>query len=198
MEETRNQSLVQMLFAQTWWLVLLRGLALGILGVLLIARPLQTILILVMFMGAYWFVDGIFTLVQAIRGRQHYSHWGWAVFSAVLGIIAGMVVFSRPFLSTVLTVTFLVYFIGFLALVNGISAIITGIRLRKVIDNEWSMILGGILTVLFGLLLVFRPLISMAMLVWMAGIFAVVIGIVLIVVAFRMRRIGKEGFAGAV
>jgi len=198
MEQMDDRHLIQVVFSETWWLVLLRGLALVVLGLLFIFWPLATVLILVTFMGAYWFVDGVFTIVQAIRGRQYHSHWGWAIFSGVLGILAGIVIFSRPLFATLLTATFLAYFLGFLALVNGFSAIFTGFRLHKVIDNEWSMILGGILTVLFGLLLIFRPMISVATLVWLAGIFAVVIGVIVIVVAFRMRKIGQEGFAATV
>jgi uncharacterized membrane protein HdeD (DUF308 family) len=78
-----------------------------------------------------------------------------------------------------------------MVLISGIWSIFTGIRLRKVVSNEWSMIIGGIISVLFAILLMSNPLVSAMTLVWLIGVFALVGGIVLIVVAFRIRSLGK-------
>ena len=78
-----------------------------------------------------------------------------------------------------------------MVLASGIWSIITGIRLRKEISNEWSMILGGMLSAIFGILLMINPLVSAMTLVWLMGMFALAGGIILIVVSFRIRKLSK-------
>ena len=192
-EEKVEKTLVQSLAAQTWWLVLLRGIAVLLLGLALLTNPAATVMILVQFLGAYWIVDGIFTLIQAIKGRKAAKNWGWGLFVGILSVLAGIVIFSRPLASAILTVTFLVYLIAFWAMFFGINSIVTGIRLRKEVSNEWSMILGGIITTLFGILLLVSPMMSAMTLVWIIAVFAVVDGIILIVLSFRVKKFGAAG-----
>jgi uncharacterized membrane protein HdeD (DUF308 family) len=126
--EANNQDkmVLQQFLSGVWWLVLLRGIAVGILGCLLLTRPAITVLVIVQFMGIYWLVDGIFTLARSIRGRKTHKNWGWGIFVGVLGMLAGLVVLSRPLASAILTQLFLVYFLGITAIVSGITSIITG------------------------------------------------------------------------
>jgi uncharacterized membrane protein HdeD (DUF308 family) len=190
-ENNQDKKALQQFFSAVWWLVLLRGIAVFILGLLLLFRPGATILLFVQFLGAYWMVDGIFTLINSIKGRKTSPNWGWGIFVGILGIIAGLVVFSRPLATAILTIGLLVYFLAFMAIVTGVSSIITGIRLRKEISKEWSMILSGVLWTIFGILLFSSPAMATATLVWMTGVFALGGGIVIIIASFRMKKFGK-------
>jgi uncharacterized membrane protein HdeD (DUF308 family) len=187
-----ERSVLQKLCADYWWLALLRGVVVLILGIMMMRQPQMTVVVLIQFMGAYWLVDGLVTIANSIRGRAAVADWGWGLFVGMLSVIAGIVVFSGPLAAAMLTTTFVMYFIAIAALVSGVSSIITGLRLRKVVRNEWSMILSGLLYVGFALLLLGRPLVSAASLVWLLGIFATVGGIMLIFVSFRIRSFGRQ------
>ncbi len=180
---------INQILSSIWWLVLLRGILILLMGIFLISRPLPTLMVLVMFLGFYWFFDGILTIVEAIRGRKSHKDWGWGMFVGIITVLAGIVIFIQPFVSTVIGATFLIYLIAFMVLASGIGSIITGIRLRKTIKNEWSMILGGLLSVIFAVLLLANPLVSAMTLVWLIGVFALVGGIVLIIISFRIRKL---------
>lgn len=192
-ENIDNKTLLQQFCSDTWWIVLVRGIAMVLLGIFLLMRPGATLVIIIQFVGAYWFVDGIFTIVASIRGRKTHSNWGWGIFVGVLSILAGGVIFMYPFMSTVMTQLFLVYFLAFLSMFFGIMSVVTGIRLRKEIDNEWSMIIGGIFSTLFGVLLLVEPVISAATLIWVAGIFSIIGGIAQVISSFQVRKIGRYG-----
>jgi len=190
-----ERHLLQKMAGDYWWLVLIRGIAVLCLGLLMVSRPGMTLVLILQFLGAYLLVDGIFTIINSLRSRKVLGDWRWALFTGILGVIAGIVVFSRPLATAVLTTTFLVYFIALLALASGFSSIFTGIRLRKEIDNEWSMILGGLLYCGFGILLLGSPMLSMATLIWVLGILAIGGGLVQILASFKIRTFGKAGTA---
>jgi uncharacterized membrane protein HdeD (DUF308 family) len=179
------------LFSPLWWLVLLRGIVIFVMGILLVSRPLPTIVVLVYLLGFYWFFDGIFTMLGSIRGRKNHKDWGWGVFVGIISALAGIIVFSQPYISAVIGVTFVIYMVAIMVLVSGMWSIITGIRLRKQIANEWSMILGGMLSALFALLLMSNPLMSAMTLAWLMGVIALIGGIVLIVISLRIRKLSK-------
>jgi uncharacterized membrane protein HdeD (DUF308 family) len=191
MTDVEGKSVLKEVFSTIWWLVLLRGLVILIIGLLLILRPVPTIIVLFYLLGFYWFFDGIFTLFESIRGRKSHKDWGWGVFVGIISILAGIVVFTQPYLSAVIGATVVIYLVAVMVLISGIWGIMTGIRLRKVIAHEWSMILGGALSALFGILLMVNPLVSAMTLVWLMGLFALISGVVLIVISFRLKSLAK-------
>ena len=188
---SEDKLVLRQFLSGVWWLVLLRGIAVCILGWLLLTRPGITVLIIVQFMGIYWLVDGIFTLARSVKGRKTHKNWGWGIFVGILGILAGVVVLSRPLASAILTQLFLVYFLGITAIVSGVTSIVTGFRLRKEVKGDWSMFFGGLLWAIFGILLLSSPLMSAVVLIWIVGIFAVVGGIIMIIFGFRLRSLAK-------
>jgi uncharacterized membrane protein HdeD (DUF308 family) len=197
-EQIQERGLLQQISAAVWGWVLLRGLVLLILGLLLLVKPGVTVLVLVLFLGAYFFVDGIFIIFKSITGRRYVKGWGWGIFLGIIEILAGLIVFARPVASSILTVGFLVYFIAFIALLLGLLGIITGIRLRREIKGEWSMILAGLLAVIFGILLLANPQASVISLIIIMGVLAIADGLVLIFFALRLRKLGKESLEAAV
>ena len=182
----------QQIFSNLWWLVLLRGIVLVALGIVFLTRPVVPLTLAILVMGAYWFVDGILIVTKSIRERQTIKHRGFSTFVGVISIVAGLVVFSRPIASALLTTTFLVYFLAFSALISGMTSLTTGIRLRKEIDNEWYLIIGGGVSILFGLVLIASPLYSILFLVKSLGVIALIVGVVLVAYAMRIRSAVKQ------
>jgi len=175
-----------------WWHVMLRGLVLLAIGIVFLAKPVVPLTLAILFMGAYWFIDGIFTVTRFVRERQFIRYWGFGVFIGAVGIIAGLVVFSRPVASALLTTSFLVYFLAFAALISGLTRLTTGIRARKDSPNAWTMIIGGVVSVVFGLLLISSPLYSIMILVKGLGVIALLVGLGHLGYAWRVRSLARS------
>ena len=139
--------------AKNWWLLLLRGIASIIFGVLAFIWPGLTLVTLVLFYGAFALVDGVIALIAAFKGSAKPAPTWWLVIVGLLGIAVGLATFVVPGITAIA----LVLFIGAWALVHGIFEIIGAIQLRKEIDNEWMLILSGIVSVLFGLIVLIAP-----------------------------------------
>ena len=189
---TDAKNVISQILSDIWWLVLLRGITATLLGILLFTQTGVTLMVFMLFVGAYWFVDGIFTVFASIKGRKYLANWGWGIFVGIISLLAGLVVLGQPLAAALITSSFMIYLVGFMIIISGISSIATGIRLRKEIDNEWSMIIGGVLSLIFGLLLIFNPLISLVVLLYFIGALSLVGGIILIVLAFKIRTAGKQ------
>src|SRR5947209_15980748 len=129
--------------AREWWLVALRGALSIVFGIVAFAWPGMTLLALVIFFGAYMFVDGIVALAQAIRFRRDRERWPMLVLEGVLGIAVGIVTFLVP---TITALAWL-YTIAAWAVVTGILEIVLAIRLRREIKNEIFVALTGILSI---------------------------------------------------
>ena len=166
-----------------WWLVLLRGIAFIVFGVTAFMWPGPTIAILVLLYGAFALVDGVLALAHAIMGGNMGSRW-WLALIGVAGIAVGILTFMWP----ALAVLWLLTFIACWAIVLGVFQIAGAIKLRKEIDNEWTLILGGALSVLFGLVLLVAPGAGAIGLIWVIATYAVVFGVLLVMLAFRLKK----------
>jgi uncharacterized membrane protein HdeD (DUF308 family) len=162
-----------------WWMLLVRGIVAIVFGLLAFAWPGLTIIILTALFAAYVLVDGVFALVVGIHTR-----WWVLALLGMLGIVAGFVAFFYPGL-TALT---LLLIIAAWAIVRGIIEIAAAIQLRKIIANEWALILAGICSVVFGILLFARPAVAALAVIWIIGAYALIIGIFLIVLSFQVKR----------
>jgi uncharacterized membrane protein HdeD (DUF308 family) len=170
--------------AKNWWLLLLRGIAAIIFGVLAFIWPGLTLLVLVILYGAYALVDGVLSLAAAVMGRGGPVPTWWLVVVGLLGIAAGILTFVWPGITALV----LILFIGAWALVTGIFEIIGAIRLRKEIDDEWMLILSGVLSVLFGLGVMILPGAGALALIWVIAIYAIIFGVLMIALALRLRK----------
>jgi uncharacterized membrane protein HdeD (DUF308 family) len=179
--------------ARNWWALVLRGLAAILFGVLAFAWPGITLFVLVLFFGAYMLVDGIFAIVAAVRAAGEEDRWWLLLVQGILGVLAGLVAIFWPGL----TALALLYFIAAWAIVTGIMEIVAAIRLRREIEGEWALALSGALAVLFGVLLVVLPApAGLLSLVWLIGAYAVATGVLLLILAFRVRsEASKEATA---
>ena len=170
-----------------WWLLALRGLAAILFGVLAFMWPGITLWSLVILFGAYAFVNGLLSLILAAKAPKGYPKFGSLILSGVLGLLAGILTFFWP----ALTALGLLIMIAWWAIVTGVLEIIGAIRLRKEITGEWLLVLAGLASVAFGVLLLLMPGPGALVLVWWVGAYALVFGILLLVLAFKMRRLGK-------
>jgi uncharacterized membrane protein HdeD (DUF308 family) len=179
--------------AKSWWLLLLRGIASIVFGVLAFVWPGLTLVTLVLFYGAFALVDGVIALVAAFTGSARPAPTWWLVIVGLLGIAAGIVTFVMPGITALL----LIIFIGCWALVHGIFEIIGAIQLRKEIDNEWMLILSGIISVLFGVLVLMAPGAGALGLIWAIAAYSIVFGITFIALSLRLRNHRHEAPATA-
>ena len=172
--------------ADHWWAFALRGVAAVIFGILAFVWPGVTLAVLVLFWGAYALVDGILTLLAAFRTGQDHR---WAlVIEGVVGIGAGIVTFLWPGLTALV----LVYIIAVWALITGVLEVIAAIRLRHVIENEWWLVLSGILSLIFGIALVIAPGAGALALIWLIATYAIIFGVLLLGLALRLRGVSQR------
>ena len=171
---------------RSWWLLLLRGIAAVAFGVLTFVWPQISLLTLIMVYGVYALIDGVLALIAAIRGGGFVPRW-WLALGGIASLAAGALAFVWPGLTALV----LVYLIGFWSILRGVLEIIGAVRLRNEIANEWTLGVAGALSVIFGLILVFMPGAGALGLLWLIAVWAVLFGLLLIWVAFRVRRLAK-------
>jgi uncharacterized membrane protein HdeD (DUF308 family) len=174
--------------AHNWWVFALRGVAAIIFGVLAFVWPNITATVLVLLFGAYAFWDGVFAIVSALRRHTRTDQWWWTLLEGVIGVGIGLATFFWPGVTAVV----LLAFIAAWAVITGLLEIMAAIRLRKEINDEWLLLLSGVLSVLFGILLVFQPGAGALALIWVIGSYAIAFGVLLLVLAFRLRGLGHQ------
>ena len=169
--------------ARNWGWVALRGVAALLFGLLTLFNPVITLATLVLLFGAYALVDGVFAVASAVANRRGEPHWVSLLVSGIIGIALGVLTFLWPQITGLI----LLYFVALWAVIIGVSQIVAGIRLRKLITGEWLLILAGVLSLVFGLMLFVSPGAgALAIALWI-GAYAAVFGIVLIALALRLR-----------
>ena len=166
----------------SWWLVILQGIALLIIGVLLFTETAITLYMLVMFLGVYWLIGGIFDLVGVIGDR---TQWGWRLFAGVIGVVAGLAVVRHPLWATIMIPSMLAWLLGAFGIVIGIVTLF-----RAVTGAGWGAAIIGVVSALLGVILLLNPLYSAGVLVYAAAACAVAGGVASIVWGFRLRSLG--------
>ncbi len=171
--------------ARNWWALALRGVFAILFAVLSVFWPRITVRILVLLFGAYALVDGIFAVIAAIRAAEHHARWGALLLEGLAGLAVGIATFFWP----AVTALALLYFIAAWAIVTGFFEIAAALRLRREIQGEWALILAGILSVFFGVLLLAFPGAGALAVVWLIAVYALAFGILLLLLGFRLRRL---------
>ena len=176
------------LLKKSWWILLVRGIAAVLFGMVALVWPRLTVGTLILYFGAFALAGGISDVVGSIVNRKEDQYWWLVLLGGLASMVAGVLVFVWP----QLTALFLLYIIAVRALVTGILDIITAIRLRKEIEGEVLLILGGLASVLFGLIAFVRPGAGALAVISLIAIYAIFVGMTLIFLAFRMRGWGKK------
>lgn len=170
------------LLAENWWAIALRGAFAIVFGVIAFAVPVAAMLSLVVIFSAYLFVDGIFGIVSAVRAARAHERWGLLVLEGIVNIAAGVAAFLWPGI----TVLAFVLLVAAWAIVSGALMLAAGFRLHVDHGRVW-LALGGIASVIFGALLVIAPIIGALVLTWWLGAYAIVFGVSLLVLSFKLR-----------
>lgn len=169
--------------ARSWWIYALRGVLAILFGVFAIMWPGLTLLSLVALFAAYALISGVISVVGAIRMRKRDDDWWLPLLLGLVSIGAGVIAIAHPSLTALV----LVLVIGANALITGVLDVATAIRLRKTIRNEWLMILSGAASIVFGILVFLFPAAGALALVWLISIYALVTGLLMLVLALRLR-----------
>lgn len=141
--------------------------------------------------GAFALADGLVNATNAIGGRKENDNWWLLLLAGLAGIVVGVLTFVNPRLTAIA----LVFYIATWATASGLVEIIGAIRLRKEIAGEIWMIFAGILTVAFGVFLIARPSRGALALLMLIGIYGVVSGTILVILAFRARSFFRHVIA---
>ena len=173
--------------ARNWWSLVIRGLAGIAFGVITFLWPGITLAALVFLFAAYALIDGVMSIVGAVRAAERHERWGVLVFEGLAGLAACALTVLWP----TITVLALVIVIGAWAIVTGVLEIAAAIRLRQYISGEWLLALGGAASVIFGFLILFMPIAGALVVALWVGAYAFIFGIIEVVLGIRLR-----GFSG--
>ncbi|KGG93281.1 membrane protein [Comamonas thiooxydans] len=169
---------------RSWWVLLLRGAAAIIFGVLTWMQPAASAAALVLVFGAYVFVDGLLGIYTAIKSCQQSRHWWVVLLWGLTGVVVGVLTVINP----AITALVLTIYIGVWALMTGVLQIVAALRLRKEIQGEWVLVLGGLLSVLFGIFVLMQPGAGMMAMLWVLATYAVIFGVLMVILAFKIKK----------
>ena len=167
----------------SWWVLALRGFVAILFGLAALFWPGLILAVLIIFFGAYALVDGVFAIVAALRSSGRGMRMPLLLIEGVIGILFGLLALFWPGL----TALALLYFVALWAILSGIARIAMAILLRRDIENEWSIALSGVLSVILGIVLILLPGAGLLAYAWLVGLLALAVGIALIYYAFRVR-----------
>jgi uncharacterized membrane protein HdeD (DUF308 family) len=169
-----------------WWIPLVRGLFAIAFGVCVFVEPASALAVIVLLFGAFAFANGVMAIIAALH--RDVANRGLLIFEGIAGALVGVLTFISP----PTTALVLYSFIAAWAIVTGISQIIVAIRWRKVVQNEVWMILAGISSVVFGVLLLALPMAGFIALAAIIGSFSLFWGVILIALGLRLRGLEKH------
>ena len=162
-----------------WWILLVQGIIAIIIGIMFLTKPWFTSNFVVMFIAIYWLITGVISIVRLFTDR---SHWGWKLFTGIVGILAGLILLQNPAAGTIMFGMTVVFLLGFMGIFMGISSLIEAFR-----GGGWGPGIIGAISIIFGIILISEPVVTASVLPWVLGIFGIVGGIFAIFMSFRLR-----------
>lgn len=174
--------------ARYWWVMAVRGVCAIVFGILALIWPGPTLLVVIALVGAFMLVDGIFAVIAGFTARGAYRRWWAIVLEGVAGCLLGVATFVWPDATALV----LLYVIAAWAIITGGLEIVAAIQLRRELSNEWVLIAGGLASIALGVVLIVNPGAGALGLTWLIGTYAIVFGIVLLVLALRLRALRRD------
>src|SRR5712692_11957191 len=168
---------------RNWWALALRGVFAVLFGLAAFLLPGITLAVLIALFGAYVLIDGVLAIVAGVRAAEHHERYGSLLWRGLCGIAAGLVAFIAPGITAVV----LTLLVAVWAVITGVLEIVAAVHLHRA-HGEWLLMLNAVLSVLFGLLVTIWPGAGFLTLLWLIGVYAIVFGVVLLVLAFRLRN----------
>lgn len=176
------------MLSRKWWALVLRGTLAILLGVLAFVWPDHTVRALFILIGLFLVLDGVISAFSSLSHRRRVSAW-WIFFvEGVIGLLIGLFALIRPETAAMA----LIFIIGLWALATGILEIIAGLRLSATAAGEWLLTAGGVLSVIFGLILIIFPSTAVIALLWLVAVYFILFGAVLVILGFRMRPFRED------
>jgi uncharacterized membrane protein HdeD (DUF308 family) len=176
--------------SENWWALVLRGLLAVLFGCAALFLQLDTLEAVGRLFGAYAITEGVLLVLTGIRSARY---TGVFIAEGASGIVAGLVALAWPSITALV----LLYVVAIWALLSGVAEMIAAVSLRREIEGEWALFLVGVLSVLLGAAMAVLPGVGLLSLVWLVGLYALAVGVALIVLAFRVRGRGR-GSSGRV
>lgn len=167
-----------------WWAILLEGIAALFIGLLFLTSPVATLIATIQFLGAYWFVIGILSIVGIFIDK---ANWGWKLIGGIFGILAGLAVMGYPILSTMVLEGTLILYIAILGIFTGLISLYNAYS-----GHSWENALIGIIGILFGLFIIANPLSAVIALSHLLGIIGIIGGIIAIAGAIKLRSVHRR------
>jgi uncharacterized membrane protein HdeD (DUF308 family) len=168
--------------AKDWWLLALRGLLGVVFGIVALIMPVATILALMLLFSAYMLVDGCFALYTAVRAMRRHDSWGMPLIQGIANIATAAIAFLWP----EITVVAFVLLLAAWSIVSGCLMIAAAYNVDRQHGRGW-LAFGGVISLLYGFLMILAPLLGAVVLTWWLGAYSIVFGVALIVLAFRLR-----------
>jgi len=173
---------------KNWWVLLLKGIVSIVFGLLAFMNPGLTATSLMLWLSIFLLIDGALSMIGT------FMHWNenddkWLLLlEGVVSLLLGILLMRSPGAGMLAAV----FFLGFWSIISGVSRVAMAIQLRKQIDTEWLLGISGFLSILFGVLVLSNPGAGIISIMWMIGIMAVLSGILLVVLAFKLRGMGNK------
>lgn len=174
--------------ANNWLWIALRGVLAILFGIVAFVLPGTTFLVLVIWFGAYAFVDGVFTIIAAFTNRAKNDRWWVMLLEGVLGVVVGILTYFQPGV----TGAALVFVVAAWAIITGILEVVAAIRLREEIQGEFWLGLTGVLSIIAGVLFFVFPDTGAIALVYIIGAYAFLFGIMLLMLGLRLRGLKTQ------
>jgi uncharacterized membrane protein HdeD (DUF308 family) len=175
--------------SRSWWLLLLRGIVAILFGILTFVQPGISLAALVLLFGAFSLADGVLGVWTAYSSRKEREHWWLLLLGGLVGVGVGLLTLFAPGV----TALALLFYIAIWAVATGVLQIVAAIRLRKEIEGEWTLVLAGLASVAFGVLLMARPGAGALAVLWLIAGYAIVFGLIMVLLSFKVK-----GFASRV
>jgi len=174
---------------ERWWLLVVRGVAAILFGVLALATPAIGALALIVFWGVYAIANGVLELLFAASAGRAGMRFGWYLLEGIVSIAAGVLAFVYP----AMTGLVLLYIIASWAIITGAIEIGAAIELRRIVQHEWLLALAGVMSIAFGVVLFVSPIAGALAVVWLIAAYATVFGGLLIALGIRLYQLRREG-----
>lgn len=179
--------------ARNWWVFVLRGVVAILFGVLAFVQPGITLAALVLLFALWALFDGVLALIGAVGAAEAHEPWWPLVLIGLLGVAAGILTLRWP----QITALALLLVVAYWSIFRGILEIAAAVRLRHLIPGEWWLMVAGLASIAFGVLLVISPGSGLLALVWLVGIYAVIFGIASLLLGFRLKGMPDAASAPA-